>query len=38
MVVRFADKGHVVVDRVKTFVKVNCGGGWGESNNDSNGE
>jgi hypothetical protein len=33
----FFRDGHVV-DRVKTLVKVNCGGGWGESNNEGDDE
>ena len=37
MVVRFSVDGHVV-DRDKTLVKVDCGGGWGKSKDDSNDE
>ena len=37
MVVHFSVDGHVV-DRVKTLVKVNCGGGWGGSNDDGDDE
>ena len=31
MVVRFSVDGHIV-DRGKTLVKVNCGGGYGDPN------
>ena len=37
MVVRFSQYSHIV-NGVKTLVEVNRGGGWGESNNDSDDE
>ena len=37
-VVHFSFEGRVVVDRDKTLVEVNCGRGWGESDNDSDDE
>jgi hypothetical protein len=37
VVVHFSVDGHVV-DRGKTLVKVNCGEGWSESNNDGDDE
>jgi hypothetical protein len=37
VVIRFPVDGHFV-DRVKTLEKVNCGGGWGESNDDGDDE
>lgn len=38
VVVHFSCEGCVVVDRDETLLEVNCGGGWGESNDDGDGE